>query len=54
MIGVASCQKLEFQTHERAIKAFGSDRFTFDIVGVGQMQLGFVNPNQPQRPVLRI
>lgn len=46
-------QKLEFLTYEKAIKAFGSDRFTFDIVGIGQVQLGFVNPNQPKRPVLK-
>lgn len=46
-------QKLEFLTYEKAFKAFGSDRFTFNIVGVGQVQLGFVNPNQPKRPVLK-
>lgn len=46
-------QKLEFITYEKAIKAFEADRFTFDIVGVGQVQLGFVNPNQPKRPVLK-
>lgn len=46
-------QKLEFLTYEKAIKAFGSERFTFDIVGIGQVQLGFVNPNQPKRPVLK-
>jgi hypothetical protein len=46
-------QKLEFITYEKAIKAFETDRFAFDIVGVGQVQLGFVNPNQPKRPVLK-
>jgi hypothetical protein len=46
-------QKLEFLTYEKAIKAFSSDRFTFDIVGIGQVQLGFVNPNQPKRPILK-
>ena len=46
-------QKLEFQTYEKALNGFGSDRFTFNIVGVGQVQLGFVNPNQPKRPVLK-
>jgi hypothetical protein len=46
-------QRLEFITYEKAIKAFETDRFTFDIVGVGQVQLGFVNPNQPKRPVLK-
>jgi len=44
-------QKLEFQTYEKALNGFGSDRFTFNIVGVGQVQLGFVN--QPKRPVLK-
>ena len=46
-------QKLEFLTYEKAIKAFDSDRFTFDIVGVGQVQLWFVNPNEPKRPVVK-
>lgn len=46
-------QKLEFITYEKAIKAFETDRFTFDIIGVGQVQLGFVNPNQPKRPILK-
>lgn len=46
-------QKLEFLTYEKAIKAFETDRFTFDIVGVGQVQLGFVDPNQSKRPVLK-
>ena len=46
-------QRLEFQTYEKALKAFVSDRFTFNIVGVGQVQLGFVNPNQPKRQVLK-
>ena len=45
-------QKLEFQTYEKALKAFGSDRFTFNIVGVGQVQLGFVDPKQPRRRLL--
>jgi hypothetical protein len=46
-------QKLEHITYEKALKAFGSDRFTFNIVGAGQVQLSFVNPNLPQRPVLK-
>jgi hypothetical protein len=46
-------QKLEFVTYEKALEAFGSDRFTFNLVGIGQVQLAFVNPNQPQRPVLK-
>ena len=46
-------QKLEFETYEKALQAFGSDRFTFNIVGAGQVQLTFVNPNQPKRPVLK-
>jgi hypothetical protein len=42
-------QKLEFITYQKAIEAYGSDRFIFNLVGVGQVQLGSVNPNEPQR-----
>ncbi|SPF46193.1 hypothetical protein SBA1_640001 [Candidatus Sulfotelmatobacter kueseliae] len=42
-------QKLEFITYKKALEAFGSDRFTFNLVGIGQVQLSFVDPNQPQR-----
>jgi len=46
-------QKLEFLTYKKALEAFGSDRFTFNIVGVGQVQLSFVDPNVPKRPVVK-
>ncbi len=46
---LARRQKLEFITYKKALEAFGSDRFTFNLVGIGQVQLGFVDPNQPQR-----
>jgi len=46
-------QKLEFVTYEKALDSYGSDRFTFNLVGIGQVQLGFVNPHQPQRPDLK-
>ena len=45
---LARRQKLEFITWDKALEAFGSDRFTFNLVGLGQIQLAFVNPNQPQ------
>jgi hypothetical protein len=45
-------QKLEFITYEKALEAFGSDRFTFNLVGVGQVQLSFVDPSQPRRRLL--
>jgi hypothetical protein len=46
-------QKLEFLTYKKALEAFGSDRFTFNIVGVGQVQLSFVDPNVLKRPVVK-
>jgi hypothetical protein len=49
---LARGQRLEFITYKKALDAFGSDRFTFDLVGVGQLQLGSVNPERPQRRLL--
>src|SRR6185312_1822754 len=43
-------QHLEFITYQQALEAYGSDRFTFNLVGIGQVQLAFVNPNQPRSP----
>ena len=45
-------QKLEFLTYKKALEAYGSDRFTFALVGVGQVQLSFVDPSQPRRRLL--
>jgi hypothetical protein len=42
-------QKLEHITYNEALTAFGDDRFTFNLVGIGQVQLGFVDPVQSQR-----
>lgn|SRR5271170_4597878 len=42
-------QRLEFITYKKALEAFGSDSFSFNLVGAGQVQLSFVDPNQPER-----
>jgi hypothetical protein len=36
--------KLEFQTYEKALKAYMTDKFTFVVPGMKQAQLGFLNP----------
>jgi len=46
-------QKLEFITYQKALESFGTDRFTFNLVGIGQVQLSFVDPKQPQRRLIR-
>lgn len=46
-------QKLEFITYQKVLESFGTDRFAFNLVGIGQVQLSFVNPNQPQRRRIR-
>jgi hypothetical protein len=39
-------RKLDFVTYDKALSAYGSEGFTFDLSGVGQVQLDFVNPKQ--------
>jgi hypothetical protein len=46
-------QKLEFITYKKALESFGTERFAFSLVGIGQVQLSFVDPNQPQRRLIR-
>jgi len=41
-------QKLEFITYKEVLDAFKDDRFTFNLVGVGQVRLGLVDPAQIQ------
>lgn len=36
--------KLDFSTYQKAIGAYGLDRFTFSLVGIAQVQLGFLSP----------
>jgi hypothetical protein len=42
--------KLDCYSYDRAIAAYGKDRFTFNIIGVGQVQLGFVKPEPDTAP----
>lgn len=35
---------LDFATYEEAIKAYGSPRFTFVVIGLSQVQLKFLDP----------
>jgi hypothetical protein len=37
-------QKLDSVTYEKALSAYGFDRFTFELQGVGEVQLGFLKP----------
>ncbi len=36
--------KLDYQTYKAALTGYGLDRFTFNVVGINQIQLGFLKP----------
>lgn len=46
-------EKLEFQSYAAALAGYKSDRFTFNVLGDKQVQLGFLNPQRTNRLVSR-
>jgi hypothetical protein len=40
--------KLDFQTYDGILPIYKSERFTFVVIGKGQVQLGFLNPHASQ------
>ena len=41
--------KLSFQTYQKALAAYKTDKFTFVVPGAKQTQLGFLNPELQNR-----